>query len=267
LENTASLWQIIDSWKFGAGYACFPGVFCLFKRLPAALGIIPKLSTSMPSPKRSASRTRSLAARIPRYAAASAAAAALPSQADVVYFNNSPVTVNSGSTPVLWSIEGIGQGFRLDYQHSVGQHTIQIGQSGPFERLVTATTHGQALLPIAAGQSIGTVLPAHGAFQANGAAAILTHNDAGWSPLTTGTQYIGFEFGPTGGSNPQFGWAEVTLAAGSATIDRWAYESSPNVPIQAGQVPEPADAAFGLGLLALGAAGVSAYKRRRKKAA
>jgi MYXO-CTERM domain-containing protein len=220
----------------------------------------------MSKPKRSISRNRSLAARLPRYAAAGAAAAALPAPADIIYVNNAPVTVNSVQTPVLWSIDGGGHGFNFDYQHSVGQHTIQVGQSGPFERLVTATTHGQALLPIAAGQTIGTVLPAHGAFQANGAAAILTHNGAGWSPLATGTQYIGFEFGATVGT-PQFGWAEVTVAAGSATIDSWAYQSSPNVPIQAGQVPEPASSAAGLGLLALGAAGVSAYKRRRQKTA
>jgi len=221
----------------------------------------------MSKPKRSIFRNRSLAARLPRYAAAGAAAAALPAQADIVYVNNAPVTVNSVQTPVLWSIDGGGQGFKFDYQHSIAQHTIQVGQSGPFERLVTATSHVQALLPIAAGQSIGTVLPAHGAFQANGAAAIFTHNNAGWSPLTTGTQYIGFEFGPTGVSNPQFGWAEVTIAPGSATIDSWAYQTSPNTPIQAGQVPEPAQSAAGLGLLALGAAGVSAYKRRRQKAA
>ncbi len=75
------------------------------------------------------------------------------------------------------------------------------------------------------------------------------------------TSYLGFQFNPSG-SLTLYGWAEVTFTAdnqGSITVHRWAYDDS-GAAIQVGAVPEPAAAATGLGLLALGAAGL-----RRKR--
>lgn len=54
-----------------------------------------------------------------------------------------------------------------------------------------------------------------------------------------GNQYVGFEFLINGFTH--YGWAEISISTDSVTVKNWAYESA--------------------------AAGVSAYKRRRKLAA
>jgi hypothetical protein len=63
-----------------------------------------------------------------------------------------------------------------------------------------------------------------------------------------------------------FGWIQIEVSAGNqARIIDWAYETSPNVAIRAGDIPEPsAGALTGLGLLALGAKGL---RRRRARSA
>ena len=83
--------------------------------------------------------------------------------------------------------------------------------------------------------------------------------------------YIGFQFTPV--SSPTlYGWAEVVLSerelgvttSGIFEIVEWAYEDSgANIKTgdTGGAIPEPAGAATGLGLLALGAAGVRRMRR------
>ncbi|MEM8866346.1 MAG: PEP-CTERM sorting domain-containing protein [Planctomycetota bacterium] len=74
---------------------------------------------------------------------------------------------------------------------------------------------------------------------------------------------IGLSF-PIGGNAPQFlhfGWIRVSIdnAAGTFVVNEWAYNTVPGEGILAGQVPEPST----LGLLAAGALGVGAMRRRR----
>ena len=92
--------------------------------------------------------------------------------------------------------------------------------------------------------------------------------------FTSGTTgYVVFSFVLS--SATYYGWASITVnttGANSITINEWAYTS--NESIYVGQtssgtpaIPEPAETAGGLGLLALGAAGMSRYLRNRKKTA
>ncbi|ADE53165.1 hypothetical protein [Coraliomargarita akajimensis] len=81
---------------------------------------------------------------------------------------------------------------------------------------------------------------------------------SGWTSGVSG--YFGFRF-DSGGT--KYGWAQATVTANSGvTITEWAYEDS-GASIEVGVVPEPAGAATGLGLLALGAAGVRRWRGHR----
>ena len=65
-------------------------------------------------------------------------------------------------------------------------------------------------------------------------------------------------------NDPLFGWIRIAGGATAgipATIVDWAYESS-GAGILAGEIPEPTTAA--LGYLAAGAAGLAAWRRRKK---
>jgi len=65
-----------------------------------------------------------------------------------------------------------------------------------------------------------------------------------------------------------FGWAKVTItdgSNGSMTVSEWAYDST-GASIEVGQtsaIPEPASVAAGLGLLALGAAGLRRWRQQK----
>jgi hypothetical protein len=99
-------------------------------------------------------------------------------------------------------------------------------------------------------------------------------SDNGWPALSTfgnfdsfvGTRgYAGVKFDIPGGS-PHYGYLDVAVDQSEffgvrgykLTLYGGAYESEPGVGIEAGAVPEPS----GLALLALGAAGLAAWRRK-----
>ncbi len=76
--------------------------------------------------------------------------------------------------------------------------------------------------------------------------------------LNAGPILLGFNMDIAG--NEHFAWVrvEVDLNTATYTVIDGAYESRPDTPIEAGAVPEPSS----LGLLAAGALGLGAYRRR-----
>jgi len=86
------------------------------------------------------------------------------------------------------------------------------------------------------------------------------------SPWSNNTGYVGFRSQQTDGTH--YGWIKLTVNnanASSVTIDSFAYDTVAGQPITAGEtgsgIPEPATSAA---LLALGSAGLVAYRQRRK---
>lgn len=94
----------------------------------------------------------------------------------------------------------------------------------------------------------------------------LLNDGAGNGEFTAaaGEKYIGVEFGFGMSDGPYLGWIgfraddDSSLENLAGTVTGFAYESDLGQPIAAGAVPEPSS----LGLLAMGATGLAAYRRR-----
>jgi hypothetical protein len=130
---------------------------------------------------------------------------------------------------------------------------------------------------LSAGAKLGTASDALG-FNTNNQLATVAFNyggsdvstgvsfqNGGWSVGDTG--YFGFKF--TKDSNTHYGWAEMTLSATSVqfTINEAWYNDTPDGAVTigvGGAVPEPAEVGLGLGVLALGAAGLRRIRQRGK---
>lgn len=95
-------------------------------------------------------------------------------------------------------------------------------------------------------------------------AILASYSGATYSQFVNTSGIIGFRF--DGGAGTQYGWARVT-ALGDAPINSYVIEeyayADVGESIAAGQIPEPSS----LGLLALGAVGILAGRRRRKDTA
>jgi hypothetical protein len=141
---------------------------------------------------------------------------------------------------------------------------------GANNKVMGSGTYGQHLTRLSAGQSIdGT-----GLTTANFGFAIYGNPNlyGDFSP-TPATGFIGLKF-QTADNSTHFGWMRISIgdATGPSgpetsryplTIVDWAYETTPNTPIAAGAtgaVPEPASAA--LGMLAIGALGSRAWRKK-----
>lgn len=86
-----------------------------------------------------------------------------------------------------------------------------------------------------------------------------------------GPAFLGFQI--QADESTFFGWVQAEVQSSPTGIPEaliiydWAYNMVSGDPINAGEIPEPAHAVSGLGLLALGAAGVARYRRRKAEKA
>lgn len=174
-----------------------------------------------------------------------------------IHVNTSGFTVGNGSGDVDWNIDGIGLS-ELTVR-SVGNSILDLSSFwNGFEIRSSASN----LLNLGYGADVNT-----GAFNSNAIFAFLYSGSIYYAVgFTSGDSgYIGFRFNPTG-SLELYGWAEVVLTSGGSSgtfeVVEWAYDDS-GASVTTGVIPEPANAAIGLGALALGAAGL---RRMRRKA-
>jgi len=207
--------------------------------------------------------------RLPRYSAIVAAAtAASPAYGGGVVTVNTPFSVNSTHTSVFWDIDGGGANdFLFHWTSSSDRFILAQRLEGPNRWAHGTASAEQLIKAMATGATVGPVMAA-GFKTDNVVYAFFTYSHHIVGGLHAGTQNVGFQFFLDGGNH--FGWANISISAGSLTVNNWAYNDVANYGIYAGTaiaVPEPANSAAGLGLLALGAAGVSAYKRRKQTAA
>lgn len=143
---------------------------------------------------------------------------------------------------------------------------------------VLANSTGYAVR-LAAGNIVGSIAPAGDAFT-NYAPIARTFTSFYYSSSSSSLYslaqrkfaatlgepfYLGLEL--TGGANPLFGWAEVQLDPNTFDVNliQFAYQDDGSAIVTGdiGEVPEPAS----IYLVALGAIGMAAYKRRQRKRA
>jgi hypothetical protein len=218
-----------------------------------------------PISMKSSTRRKALSPALKRYGLATGAAlaAATPASAAIIFNTGHAFSVNNGTHTANWDIDGGGVvDFYLRY--FPGSATIVIEQSNVGNAFVKgAGTNGQYMQRLVAG--VDHVGPSLGVsrFQ-TGHEVVLAESGSVYGGLLVGTQDVGFKF--VLNSQTDYGWANITLTPtyGSAnlTVNNWAYDNSGSA-ITVGEVPEPADAALGLGLLALGAVGVAEYRKRK----
>lgn len=232
---------------------------------------------------------RTLATQLPAYGiAAGAALTGTSAFADIVtndtsftmFFNPANIHANDFITQFAWDIDGDAT---TDFNLTTFQNATSGG--GAFYNCLMAINQVDnsnlwltsspelpsniaKLAPLPDGTVVGPTPGAGFAFGSNFAVYPLGILNGIYSPLSSGSQKIGFQFMATDGLH--YGWATLTLNipgdfydTASLTIDGWAYNDTPGEAIDVGAVPEPS--AVSLGLLALGAAGVAAYKRSRRQ--
>jgi hypothetical protein len=200
-------------------------------------------------------------------AAGSASIAALftasAANATIIYFNTPITSGNMALGDVSWNIDGVGDAeatLNNNLSSYFYKNLLSIGNS------FAVVTAASALLGFAANESISNGRGFNDVFS-------LFYNASldSVANITSGAStYIGFQFKPSG--TMLYGWANVTLTDGGSfgtfVINEWAYDDT-GASIQTGAtsaVPEPATYAAGLGLLALGAAGLRRWRKQKNAA-
>ena len=176
-----------------------------------------------------------------------------------------PVTPN---TAIAWDIDGVGA---ADFQvkNSNPFTALIFARLGPLDygnSLVGVQSEGLVLSNLAAGVAVNNAQPfgfSSVPLTANGGAAFQNQNFLEDTP-----GQFGFQF--ASGGNSYYGWGTLVidyLAAGRGfQITEAYYNTIPDAGINVGAVPAPVPEPSSIALLAIGAAGVTAWRARRKRA-
>ena len=200
----------------------------------------------------------SLRGRLSRHlavAATVAAGAAGAASADVVYFGDQNLIINSDFNGLYLNVltgaynttggggTTVEGGWHINPYGVTGLTWFQSGANGVGYLKASGST---ALANLA----VGTLIDGSSLFGSGGATTNLTLN---------GTSIVGFRFTLDGGTH--YGWFRLSLSDSYASQPRsivdWAYESVAGAAIDAGAIPAPGAVAL------LGLAGLAGSRRRR----
>jgi PEP-CTERM motif len=210
--------------------------------------------------------------------AASAATLAVgTAQADIIFTDPADITTPPGSNNGTWFSLVTGQvqnsylaGAPFDFNWATfsgayGQDGIRISTSQA--RFIVAPTIGgeySSAARLAGGQFVGPGGNFNNPSNFNQVGTMASYNGyfGEWNLGDTG--YVGLHFNSAG--QTYYGWAHVHINANaSVTLLDFAYENTPGTGLVTGVVPEPST--LSVLLLAAGASGMTAYRRRRASTA
>jgi hypothetical protein len=209
--------------------------------------------------------------------AVSAAAVPMGADAAIVYKDDSNAFSVSyaGPTSADWDIDGAG-GNEFRFFTNVGNFINIISDSVSNGRGLVATTSTNGYFNnLRTGVDVGPILSGSYVWNTytDNRTIMLSSSAGGSGGLqngSIGSNFIGFRF--LSGTDMLYGWAELILSTtggGTVTVNRWAYNDTPDGSIEVGQTqdaPTPAPAPSTLALLAAGAFGVRRWRARRAAA-
>ena len=219
--------------------------------------------------------------------AVSAAAVPMGADAAIVYKDSSNAfsvsysgVVPGSETVEPWDIDGDGANdFQLVALRVSALSYIYLeseDRSGnPLNGRGAVAVPGKHVNNLTTGFSVGASLGTAYAWRSGANYIDLLHGSAvapGFGNGVLGSNFIGFRF--LAGTDLLYGWGEMILSTtdgGTATINRWAYEDTPDCAIAVGQTsgdncPEPVPTPPTLALLAAGAFGLRRWRAQRAAA-
>ena len=202
-------------------------------------------------------------------------------EAGVISVTGRPVSLStsaSSGTSVTWDIDGDSDSeFRLHNfvgaifvasDTSLGGRGNGRGFVGSQTRFGAASDNVQVLATaFVVGPSVSPFLwgIGNGFYQGRNAMSFMGDIGYDFPAFVAGSNYFGFRFddGIGTGLNYGYGVIDFDIVGGTVTISEWHYESVDDVGVTIGLSSTPVPEPNSLALLATGAAGVAAYRRRR----